>query len=163
MSENKKKPWFKGDLGRDFSKRQTVDNILPLIALTATNPHHQEALQGSCHWFTSQVLRQHLPLGNIVDSDEIVLLGSGNTVFHSIITRGNDQILADRASTKRKCTIDLEAGKYCSEHYEETNPGIAKDVSILKRITIADFKRDYMDQITISQQNEPEEPIDPAL
>lgn len=147
------KNWFKGELGANFRKLQQKDNVLPRIALTAADPKHPEGFRRSCHRYTAVMLHQHIPLGNIIDSDEIVLLGFGNTVYHSIITRGNNEILSDDTSPNGEVSINIEEERYHSDWYEQTNPGQAKDMKIIKRISIGEFKAQYLNNITLDRDN----------
>lgn len=146
------KNWFKGDLGVNFRKLQREDNVLARIALTAMDPDHPDGLRRSCHRYTALMLRHHLPEGNIIDSDEIVLLGMGDTVYHSIITRGNDEILSDDTSPNGEVRIDIAAERYHSDWYEQTNPGQAKDMKIVKRMSIGDFKAKYINNISLGHE-----------
>lgn len=153
------KPWFNGELSKEFFRRQRQENIIPLIALTASNPDHNEALKKSCHWYTAMMLREHLPKGNIMDTDEIVLLGIGKMVCHSIITRGNDEILSDDTSVNGVCSINIAEDLYYSQWYEQTNPGMAQNLSILSRISVGEFKTNYLDRIITAPSPQAPDPL----
>lgn len=96
-------------------------------------------------------------------TDEIVLLGpdkDGETVFHSILMRGDD-IIGDTEKVSPQRGIDTTYDAQTGEYKTKMFPKSPNDVTYytLMRMTVADFRAQYLDMDGPEVQGDPPEPL----
>lgn len=145
MTERPLHEWFNGTQDGQFNKPQRPDYILPRMALTMVDPHHKHALMYCCHQYVAAGIRENMD--KLEPDDKIIHFGMGDTVFHTILVRG-DQVLLDRAITKEYKGYDPEEGVY------RTSRGVEE---IVRETTWAEFQEQYLSQINLDAPELPEE------
>ena len=140
------KDWFHGAQDREFFRPQRPEYILPRMALTMADPHHPDALLWCCHQYVAAGMRDHMD--KLEPTDTIIHFGMGETVFHTILVRGDD-VLIDRAVNKEYIGFDPETRTYT------TTRGVEE---ALHEITVAEFTAQYLDNVSISvpEDDQPE-------
>ena len=145
MSERPLHEWFNGAQDGQFNKPQRPDYILPRMALTMVDPQHKHALMYCCHQYVAAGIRENMD--KLEPDDKIIHFGMGDTVFHTILVRG-DQVLLDRAITKEYKGYDPEEGVY------RTSRGVEE---IVRETTWAEFQEQYLSKINLDDPELPKE------
>lgn len=139
-----------------FSK----ESVLSIMVESAKSGDSGDFPVTSCHssvgyWIANE--------DRLEPTDEIVFLGpdkGGETVFHSILMRGDD-IIGDteRASPQRRIdtSYDAETGEYKTKMF----PKSPNDVTYytLMRMSVADFRAQYLGMDGPEPSEEPPEPL----
>lgn len=120
---------------------------LTRIALTVLDPEHPQAYRTCCHSHTGKSLREN-PEG-YEDTDEIVLLGAGGVVAHSIIKGDNDKIKSDTLCGRNDLGVGLDT-EGDNPHYKFTrvpNSETFEYMSVDFRVSIKDFNEHYIEPV----------------
>jgi hypothetical protein len=129
------KDWFNGAVGR---RLQTVDNILPRMALTLFYPDHIDALQHSCYNNVVKHLRELIRNHKITDDHEIAILGMPSLCVHGVIMK-NGGIVYDSDDPQKQNTYDPESQTYLYAS--------GCEIKVLKAVRFSDFKTQYIEKI----------------
>jgi hypothetical protein len=116
--------------------RQRIDTVFDLIALTALKPDHPEAMHLCCHRKTAWVIEKHAD--QLLDTDEVVLVGMGDLVCHSFIIRDSEVIY----DSDTNGIYNHERGTYNAENWE--NSHFKEDIYVLATKQIGAMKLEVM-------------------
>lgn len=132
------KDWFNGAVS---GKPQTIDYLLPRMALTLTHPLHEKALRYSCHQFVARTIGQLHDEDKLGSDYSIIFFGLGNTIYHSILVNGNS-VVADLIG-------DVEGNFYDpkNEHYRSGT--FSGTLPIKQIVPVDDFFADYVSKVSI--------------
>jgi|GEM_PF-7106646 len=111
---------------------QTVQRVLDQISLASLTPD-PNILRNSCHSMTASVIHKNINSGAVQPTDEVVLIGFDNRVFHSFLIRG-DKVIYDNSN-----------GIY--NHESQTCTYFGEDVDVVARQSIADLHRSMRQKI----------------
>ena len=142
------KDWFNGAVS---PKPQTVDYLLPRIALTMVQPDHVDVMRGSCHQKTAQALRAMHDEDRLTSDHSVALLGTrSGMVCHSVILHKGD-IAYDSM-------VNIEWANWdAADEIYHTSRG---PMIINAKVSIDDFFKDYVEKITMSIPRNPAQYFD---
>lgn len=126
------------------SKGQTIGSVLPRMALTFVQPHHQQAFMGSCHGLLARKLTEMDLAHTLKNDDQIVLFGSAtnNHVYHSILTDKNGALIFDSLADVEGHHYEPSEKKYISDKMD----GAAVEY---QRISIEEFKKTFVSRVVV--------------
>jgi|TARA_R110000868_G_scaffold75676_1_gene218227 hypothetical protein len=128
---------------------------LTRIALTLLDPKHPQAYSTCCHSHTGKSLREQPEDFN--DTDEIVLLGAGGVIAHSIIKGDGDEIKSDTLCGRDDLGLELKTDGD-NPHYKFTRVAGAQTyeyMSVDFRVSLKEFKEHYVDKIRSTMYAQP--------
>lgn len=131
--------WFQGVVE---CNPQTVDFILPRMALTFADPKHGSALKGSCHQLATRFIREQDRQRTLKDDDRIIQVGAFGKVFHTIIAGADDSVRFDSFNPKGESGFKPDRKKYVMQD-------IDGELDVMSDITVADFKKDYVARLVL--------------
>lgn len=117
-------------------KPQTEAYLLPRMALTLAQPDHPEALRYCCHQMAMKELAKLHDEDRLTEDHCVVMFGLGNTIYHTILTKGNEVVydfLADQS-----CHYDTSHERYRSSQ---------GDMMVKAVIPVDEFFRDYVSKV----------------
>lgn len=131
------KDWFNDSVS---PKPQTVDYLLPRMALTMVQPNHVDVLRRSCHQKTSCELRRMHDEDRITSDHSILFLGSkSGTVYHSVILF-KDEIAYDSFD-------DVEWANWdAADEIYHTKQG---PMVVNAKVPVDEFFKDYVAKVTL--------------
>jgi len=129
--------WFNGAVGKDL---QTVDNILPRMALTLMQPDHREAFQRSCYYNVVKEIHRLIEAKEITDDHVITILGTEHSCIHGVIIK-DGKVVYDSADPKKQNIYDPG-----TQIYRYAN---GCEIKVLKAVNFSDFKREYIERLNV--------------
>lgn len=130
------KKWFAVAVS---DKPQTVDFILPRMALTVVDPTHEDRLRNSCHSLAAHEIARLSQTGELSPSHNIVMLGLGPSVYHTILVKDGD-VVFDSDNQGGETRFDAESGKYV---YPQRN----SEIKVLAQLGCQDFLARYASKV----------------
>lgn len=116
------------------SGTQKIERVFEQIGLTSLNPWHPEALRHSCHYKTACVIYQNIESGAVKPDDAVVLVGIGQTVFHSFLVR-DGRVLYDSDNG----IYHHESQTYNAENWEKSH--FKDDITVLATRNVGNIRR----------------------
>ncbi len=150
MNKTLSQAWFDGGRPhKDVGRPQSIEGTLAKIALTAVDPTHSERFTRSCHHHAAMAIRKFIKESSIRPDDEIILLGLGDRVYHTIIVRDGKPIVDSLQSGSTNITYDHVKGAYKGRLNYSSNAD--EEIYALRRIKFSDFNQNYIGKITLSR------------
>ena len=111
------------------------DRVFAGLALSVLEPKHKWAYRfESCHTLVAKAMHN----GHVSDDDEIVLVGRGNEVYHSLVARDGVPIVDDYIRYNAPFVdLDLEKGVYAFQ--DNFHAGI-QEFDVIAHMTYAKLK-----------------------
>ena len=124
-------------------KPQTEEYILQRMALTLSQPDHDQALRRSCHQLAAREIGRLHDEDKLTSDHQIVMLGLGPTIYHTIITN-KDDVVFDSLGTTEGNRYDAEKGRYFSGTF-------SGHMMVKHTMGVDDFFKNYVAKIIPSQ------------
>lgn len=146
--------WFRDAIEM---KAQTIDFILPHMALSFVDPRHKDALKQSCHGQAARALSHGYDQGHVNPDDKIKMFGTDKTglLLHTIITDKDNNVRFDSLHEELGSYYDRAQDTYVCDQWD------AK-VRVIKELSFAEFQRDYVSRVTVSRSPPAAAPTPPA-
>lgn len=127
-------------------KAQTLEFILPHMALSFVDPRHKDALKQSCHGQAARALSHGHDMGIVNPDDKIKMFGTDKSglLLHTIITDKDNNVRFDSLKEELGSYYDREQDTYVCDQWD------AK-VRVIKELSFAEFQRDYVSRVTVSR------------
>jgi hypothetical protein len=118
---------------------KTPAHIFNTMALTIADPTNLEAYRGSCY----HVVASAIAANEVEPNQEIVMVGLSGNVFHVFIAEG-ERLVVDSMRTPGgiEPQFNTATGEYTGPFNKRP-----ETVQTVARITVADFKRKYVDPL----------------
>lgn len=126
-------------------KPQTIDYLLPRMALTMAQPEHEQALVYSCHQSVARAIGFLHDADKLESDHAIIFFGMPSRVYHSVLVKG-DTVVCDLIGDVAGNFYDPENECYHSGTFQGRLP-------IKQKISVDDFFRDYVAKLTIAPRN----------
>ncbi len=129
--------WFREAVS---GKPQTIDYLLPRMALTMTQPHHDRALRYSCHQYVARAIGQLHDEDKLESDYAIIFFGTKSMVYHSILARGDTPV----------CDLigDVEGNFYDPKNECYHSGTFAGRVPVKQVVPVDEFFKDYVAKLT---------------
>lgn len=139
--------WFNDAVS---GRPQTPEYLLPRMALTMCQPGHEYSLKHSCHQLAAREIGRLHDADKLTSDHRIVMLGFGQTIAHTILTRGDD-VVFDSLSPQGH-SYDPRGERYFSA-------GISGHLAVKRVIGVDDFFERYVAKLTIGAKRGSPEPV----
>lgn len=139
--------WFNGAVS---NKPQTIDYLLPRMALTMAQPRHGGSLRYSCHQSVARAIGDLHDRDKLESDHSIVFFGTQTMVYHSILVKG-DEVVCDLIG-------DVDGNSYDPKNECYHSGTFAGRVPVKRIVPVDEFFADYVSKVSVAPSGAKLEP-----